>query len=63
MIEDRAIVVTRTIKRVLGDAIVARQRGDRTAIAAASKYTENLLRDEFADCAREAREEYAIHDD
>jgi len=60
---DRAAIATTTIVAILTEAWRSWLRGEDVSFAAVRNQVEKSLRDEFADCAREARAEHKLIDD
>ncbi|MGA8697946.1 MAG: hypothetical protein WB689_29755 [Xanthobacteraceae bacterium] len=60
---DRADVVTTTIMAIIVDRFRAWLRGEPLSLKAIHDQIERVLRDEFADCAREARDDFKLADD
>jgi hypothetical protein len=61
--QDRAAVVATAITTIVAEALRAWLRGGPSSLPAARKEIEKYLRDEFADCARQARGEFELSDD
>jgi hypothetical protein len=61
--QDRAAVVTTTIRAIIVETFRAWLRGEPLSLRTMLDEIERVLRDEFADCAREARGEYQLGND
>jgi hypothetical protein len=54
---DRAVVVSKTLVHILGEALRAWFHGDQTDFAATRGAIEAILREEFDEIARQVRDE------
>jgi hypothetical protein len=60
---DRAAVVSKTVVLIFAEALRAWFRGDRTDFGATGAAIEAILRQEFAEIARQVRDETRLADD
>jgi hypothetical protein len=62
MSQDRATVVATAITSIVAEALRAWLRGAPSSLPAARQEIEKYLRDEFADCARQARADLKLEE-